>query len=147
MIVIQPFMKRTRVCLENLWSIGSVAYVIGLVTLCGYWAIDLSGTKRIETHTYLSVRQGDTLEIVSDVVVVTDSPQTAYTLRLVNESGEVLHVWPTVKTDSEVRFKHPVYIPLTTPQGEYKVVADIQYLHNPITTRTVEAELARLVVN
>ena len=147
MILSQP-LQRTRVYLEHLWGLISMVYVIGLVAICGYWALDISDTQHFEnSRLYLSVRAGDTTEITSNVVIATSSTQVAYTLNLVDAGGTVVHVWPMLKSRSDVRFKQSVKVPTEVPKGEYRVMAEIQYPQNPILTRMVEVELARLVIN
>lgn len=146
----QPiWFKRAKVYADAAWSSASIAAVAGMSCLAFYWtAVAPERPTFMSPAPKIRVTSGEVTK-VSAQLNISSSPHVAYRMWLVNSSNQVIYTYPeVVNSEQTPEFGNLlIRVPPQVDTGDYKLLAQVKYLQNPIKTNVLQVELADIHVD
>lgn len=143
--------SKYRLYADTAMAVASLICVPGVAALGIYWMVQPAASTKLAANTpkLYSMAPGETTKVSPQLKIDTQSPKVVYKLQLVDAYGDIRYSYPDVVTEEgKLRIEDiNVKLPATIKPGEYSLVANIQYLANPLKTNDVKVEIAQINVN
>ncbi len=144
--------KKIKAIFDGAFTLFSLIAVPGMVVTTMFWVFEPAGSASVKSSSKTSIMatRGETAKIKPSVSMKIENKVVSYTVKLLDNKGEVVYEYPTTKVDSDydpeeqgaVMLKIPPHI----PKGSYDLVVDMEYPKNPLKSNKLQVEMAHLNV-
>lgn len=132
------------------FSVISMVTVPAIAGMAIYWGLQNPSHIKVMASSNFAVnaQAGSITRVSSQVRMQAVGHQVAYRLKLVDDTGDVKYTYPNVVIgDDQLKLDEvKIKLPDTIQPGAYSLVADMEYLINPIKSNSMQIELAHIEI-